>query len=77
MRWLGHHLHAELNVAVDQTLTVEEGHEIAMRVRHHLLHNLQFLSNATIHVDPSNASGESHHAVEEHAHGAEPAHSHA
>ena len=76
VRWLGHRLHAELNVAVDQTLTVEEGHEIAMRVRHRLLHNLQFLSNATIHVDPANASGESHHAIAEHAHGEEPAHTH-
>ncbi|MDQ3744422.1 MAG: cation diffusion facilitator family transporter [Acidobacteriota bacterium] len=76
VRWLGHRLHAELNVAVDETLTVEEGHEIAKRVRHHLLHNLQFLSNATIHIDPANASGERHHAAAEHAHDGEPAHSH-
>ena len=77
VRWLGHRLHAELNVAVDQTLTVEEGHEIAKRVRHHLLHNLQFLSNATIHIDPANASGERHHAIAGHTHDGEPAHSHA
>ena len=76
VRWLGHRMHAELNVAVAQNLSVEQGHDIANRVRHELLHNLQFLSGVTIHVDPANASGEEHHKIEEHAHGGEPAHSH-
>ena len=76
VRWLGHRLHAEVNLAVDQGLTVEEGHEIAKKARHELLHNLQFLSNATIHVDPANASGEKHHRIEAHAHDGEPLHSH-
>src|SRR5581483_11922689 len=60
VRWLGHRMHAELNIAVDQTLTVEKGHDIAKNVRHELLHRLKYLSNATIHVDPANASGEHH-----------------
>lgn len=55
---------------------VEEGHEIATKARHELLHNLRFLSNATIHVDPANASGEKHHHIEEHKHWDEPSHSH-
>ena len=76
VRWLGHRMHAELNVAVGQGLSVEEGHDIAKRVRHELLHNLQFLSGVTIHVDPANASGEAHHRIEEHVHGDEPAHAH-
>ncbi|MDQ6788888.1 MAG: cation diffusion facilitator family transporter [Acidobacteriota bacterium] len=76
VRWLGHRMHAELNVAVAQNLSVEQGHDIASRVRHELLHNLQFLSNATIHVDPANASGEAHHHIEKHAHGSELVHSH-
>jgi cation diffusion facilitator family transporter len=76
VRWLGHRMHAELNLTVNQTLSVEEGHNIANRVRHDLLHNLQFLSGVTIHVDPTNASGEKHHEIAEHAHGNEPAHSH-
>ena len=76
VRWLGHRMHAELNIAVGQNLSVEEGHTIANRVRHELLHNLQFLSGVTIHVDPANASGERHHHIEEHAHGDEPAHAH-
>jgi len=76
VRWLGHRMHAELNVAVAQGLTVEQGHNIATSVRHELLHNLHFLSGTTIHIDPANASGEEHHHIEEHAHGDEPAHSH-
>jgi divalent metal cation (Fe/Co/Zn/Cd) transporter len=76
VRWLGHRMHAELNVAVAQGLSVEEGHNVANEVRHDLLHKLQFLSGVTIHVDPANASGEKHHHIEEHTHDGEPAHSH-
>jgi divalent metal cation (Fe/Co/Zn/Cd) transporter len=76
VRWLGHRLHAELNIAVSPELSVEEGHKIATEVRHQLLHHLKYLSNATIHIDPVNASGEKHHGVTEHTHGDLPAHSH-
>lgn len=76
MRWLGHRLHAELNIAVRPKLSVEEGHEIAIEVRHRLLHHLRYLSNATIHIDPVNASGEEHHCITEHAHDDLPVHSH-
>lgn len=76
VRWLGHRMHAELNVAVAEGLSVEQGHDIGNNVRHELLHNLQFLSGVTIHIDPANASGEKHHEISEHAHGNEPVHSH-
>jgi cation diffusion facilitator family transporter len=76
VRWLGHRLHAEVNIAVSSELSVEKGHDIAMEVRHQLLHRLRYLSNATIHIDPVNASGEDHHSISEHAHGDLPAHSH-
>lgn len=76
VRWLGHRLHAELNIAVSPQLSVENGHEIAKEVRHHLLHGLKYLSNATIHVDPANASGEDHHRVTGHEHDNLPPHSH-
>jgi len=76
VRWSGHRLHAELNVTVSPGLSVEKGHEIAKEVRHQLLHHLRYLSNATIHIDPANASGEDHHRISEHAHGNLPAHSH-
>lgn len=76
VRWIGHRLHAELNVAVNPRLSVEKGHEIAKEVRHRLLHNLQYISNATIHIDPVGASGEAHHRIDGHEHDDLPFHSH-
>jgi cation diffusion facilitator family transporter len=76
VRWLGHRLHAELNVAVSPEISVEKGHEIAKEVRHRLLHQLRYLSNATVHIDPVNASGEVYHGVAGHEHDDLPAHSH-
>ena len=61
VRWIGHMIHAELNVAVNPTLSVEKGHDIANEICHDLLHELPYLSNATVHVDPLNSSGEKHH----------------
>jgi cation diffusion facilitator family transporter len=75
-RWLGHRLHAEVNLAVDPELSVAEGHAIAMEVRHQLLHRLPYLWNVTIHVDPTNQSGEEFHRITEHTHDGLPVHSH-
>lgn len=76
VRWLGHRLHAELNIAVSPEFSVEKGHEIAKEVRHRLLHQLRYLSNATIHIDPINASGDVYHRIDEHEHDDLPTHSH-
>ncbi|MHB8843333.1 MAG: cation diffusion facilitator family transporter [Nitrospirota bacterium] len=76
VRWSGHRMHAELNIAVDSERSVGEGHAIAAEVRHQLLHHLKYLSNATIHVDPTNVSGECHHCIDNHTHDDLPAHSH-
>ncbi len=76
VRWLGHRMHAELNITVCADLTVEAAHEIAVEVRHQLLHCLRYLSDATIHVDPEDASGGEHHSIEEHQHDHFPSHSH-
>lgn len=76
VRWLGHRLHAELNLSVCADLSVEEGHGIAVEARHQLLHHLRYLSDATIHVDPEHASGGEYHCVDGHEHDDYPAHSH-
>ena len=76
-RWLGHRLHAEVNIAVPSELTIREAHEIAAEVRHQLLHHLKFLSLVVIHVDPAERSGERFHAIEGHTHDHLPPHSHA
>jgi len=76
-RWLGHRLHAEVNLAVSPELSVAQGHAIAVEVRHQLLHHLPSLSNVTIHVDPTSHSGEEHHRIAEHTHEGLATHSHA
>jgi len=76
VRWLGHRLCAELNIAVAPGLSVEQGHAIAMEVHHELMHHLNYLSGATIHIDPANASGVEHHRIEGHEHDGMAPHSH-
>jgi cation diffusion facilitator family transporter len=76
VRWLGHRLHAELHLTVDGQRSVNEGHIIATAVHHELMHHLTYLSSATIHVDPSDASGAEHHRIPAHAHDDLPAHPH-
>ncbi len=75
-RWLGHRLYAEVNIAVHPEISVEEGHKIAVEARHQLFHHLPYLSNAILHIDPLNASGEKHHRIAAHVHDDLPAHSH-
>ena len=67
-RWVGHRLHAELNITVRPDLSVAQGHAIATDVRHHLVHHVPSLANAIIHVDPLDASGEEYHRMGEHTH---------
>jgi Predicted Co/Zn/Cd cation transporters len=76
VRWLGHRMLADVNVAVPSNLSVEQGHAVAVEVRHQLLHQLEYLSDATVHVDPDTASGQAHHRIPEHRHDDLPAHSH-
>jgi cation diffusion facilitator family transporter len=76
-RWLGHRLHAEVNVTLPSQITLAAAHTIAEEVRHQLLHHLKFLSLVVIHVDPEEKSGERHHRIEKHSHDGLPAHSHA
>ncbi len=75
-RWLGHRLHAEVNLAVSLEMSVAEAHAIALESRHQLLHHLPYLSNVTIHIDPDNLSGEENHRITVHTHEDLPAHSH-
>jgi cation diffusion facilitator family transporter len=75
-RWSGHRLHAEISVTVTSHLSVTEGHAIAKEVRHELAHRIGYLSNVTIHIDPSEEAGEAFHRILEHSHDGLPVHSH-
>jgi cation diffusion facilitator family transporter len=76
-RWLGHRLHAEVNIAVESHLTVAEAHSVAAEVRHQLLHALPQMTLVVVHVDPIEKSGERHHRIEAHSHDGLPVHAHA
>jgi cation diffusion facilitator family transporter len=73
VRWNGHKLLAEINLAVEPEISVAEGHQIAVEVERQLLEKVKYLAQATIHLDPKNLSGEKHHRRESEA---EAAHSH-
>jgi len=75
-RWIGHRLHAEVNVTVSPALSVADGHAIAKELNHQLLHHIKYLAGATVHVDPEGESGEGHHRIRAHAHDGLPTHSH-
>ena len=61
VRWLGHRLRAEVNIAVASDISVVDGHQIAQSVHHELMFHHSYLSSAIIHVDPLESSGEDHH----------------
>jgi cation diffusion facilitator family transporter len=76
-RWVGHQLHAEINVTVNADLSVQQGHTIATVVRYQLSHRVPHLSQAIIHVDPVTASGEAFHHLVDHTPDGQPLHGHA
>ncbi len=76
VRWLGHRMHAEVNLSVDGMLSIAEAHSVAVEARHEILHQVAYLSNVVVHVDPNEASGENVHSVDLHSHGGLEAHSH-
>jgi cation diffusion facilitator family transporter len=76
-RWLGHRLHAEVNITLHSQITVSDAHVVAEEARHQLLHHLKYLSIVVIHIDPEEKSGERYHRIEQHSHDGLPAHSHA
>jgi cation diffusion facilitator family transporter len=62
--WLGHRMHAEVNITVNSDMRVSEAHGIAVQTRNLLLERINHLSSTTIHVDPLEASGEGFHLAE-------------
>ncbi len=53
IRWIGHTLRAEADVAIDPSISLIEGHQIAHHAEEHLLTGVRRLTAATIHVSPA------------------------
>ena len=55
-RWLGHRLNAELDVALDGAMSLDQADAIAMQFEHELTDHLPALSSARIRVRPYDAT---------------------
>jgi cation diffusion facilitator family transporter len=60
MRWIGHSLHAEANLVVDDHLSLLQAHEVAADAEHQLTHAIPRLAGATLHTDPARHAGDHH-----------------
>lgn len=53
LRWIGHTLHAEVDLAVAPGVTVEQAHRTAHDAEHELTHAVPRLATATVHAHPA------------------------
>jgi cation diffusion facilitator family transporter len=67
-RWLGHSILADLELGVDGSLSVAQGHAIGEEVQHLLLHQIEHLEAVAVHVDADDAAGgdNPHHLTAHH-----------
>ncbi len=63
-RWIGHLRHAEVNITVEPSMSVSDGHRLAVEVHAETRAKVPFLSEVVVHVDPLDESGESYHTGE-------------
>ena len=52
LRWIGHQIRAEAEIAVPANLTVTEAHAVAVDAEHRLMHAIPRLTAAIVHADP-------------------------
>lgn len=53
MRWLGHRLHADVELDLDPELSLAQAHQIAHDAEHRLVHAVPKLTTALIHAYPA------------------------
>jgi cation diffusion facilitator family transporter len=63
LRWAGHRLLADCEIAVSGEVTALEAHEVTVGAEHALRHALPRLSAALVHADPQAAHGTDPHAA--------------
>ncbi len=69
MRWIGHHLHAEVTIVVGGELSVRDAHRVAVMAEHALLHAVPRLTTALVHADPAPGGQDDPHALLAHHRG--------
>jgi cation diffusion facilitator family transporter len=63
MRWIGHHLHAEVTIVASDQISVLDAHRVAVEAEHALLHAVPRLTSALVHADPASSGPEDPHAL--------------
>jgi cation diffusion facilitator family transporter len=53
IRWIGHELHADAEVALDPALDLAAAHDVLEDARHRLLHNVPRLGDILLHANPA------------------------
>ena len=53
MRWIGHRLHAEAELAIDANTTLNQAHQLAHDAEHTLTHAVPRLDTALVHAYPT------------------------
>jgi cation diffusion facilitator family transporter len=66
LRWIGHALRAECEIAVDDTLTVADAHAIAHDAEHGLIHAVPRLTAAIVHAGPRTTAAAQHQILDHH-----------
>lgn len=51
--WSGHRLLADLPITIDGDVTLLDAHHLSEQIRHRLLHDIDHLEDAWIHVNPT------------------------
>jgi cation diffusion facilitator family transporter len=69
MRWIGHHLHAEVTIVVGGDLSVRDAHRVAVGAEHALLHAVPRLTTALVHADPGPGGPDDPHELLAHHRG--------
>lgn len=67
-RWIGHRLHADVDIDVGDTASLSDAQHVADALREELLDHLPALRTATITFGSSNARAETHSAAHGHHH---------
>jgi len=55
LRWIGHTLHAEVDLTVADDMSLRQAHDFAHEAEHQLRHTIPRLSTATVHAYPARA----------------------
>ena len=67
VRWIGHELHADAEVALDPGLELAAAHDVLEDARHRLLHHIPRLGDVLLHANPAGHS-DAHDRTAHHRH---------